>query len=444
MPKSSPLSLGEKIKYLRTAKGVSQENMARITKSSQSTIHRLEQGHAECDADMLATIKKFLEIEDAPLLEHETSVYKHRLHDWGNMITGNRIADANKMQDKLSVILDLPYEHGLCMMFLMWKAQLLTAEHKLLQAEEVMLSADPYMANACDESMCVYYYNMGAIAVYKGDKKNALKHYLRSLDITTDPNSQSVTKALSRIGILYLEMGKPVQAMLYLERAYRKSDNHTTLLKSQVCTMLATTYLCLGQYSKAKELFDVSLVQTESTNNKTAIALAMSNNSLYNIKVGNYEVGLQLSNQAIKSIQEIDKDNKDITISNQGLGANPMYMLALYNKGLALLKMKEFEQCQEVIEKGQALSEDNEKIAIMFNTLGHLITINESASQEYVENVTIPYFTDSDGLERFFALDMCKELEAYYKKKRAKTKANAIATVAKDIYEGMFTGELDL
>ena len=444
MPKSSPLSLGEKIKYLRTTKGVSQENMARITKSSQSTIHRLEQGHAECDAEMLITIKKFLEIEDAPLLEYEISVYKHRLHDWGNMITANRIADANKMQDKLSVILELPYEHALCMMFLMWKAQLLAAEHKLPQAEEVMMDADAFIANACDESLCVYYYNMGAIAVYKGDKKNALKHYLRSLDITSDPNSQSIAKALSRIGILYLEMGKPVQAMLYLERAYRKSENHTTLLKSQVCTMLATTYLCLGQYSKAKELFEVALVQTESTNNKTAIALAMSNNSLYNIKVGNYELGLQLSNQALKSILEIDMDNKDITISNKGLGANPVYMLALYNKGLALLKMKEFEQCQEVIAKGKALIEDNEKIAIMFNTLGHLITINEPDSQDYIANVTIPYFLNNDGLEMFFALDMCKELEAYYNKKRVKTKANAFAAVAKDIYEGLFIGELEL
>jgi len=437
------LLIGEKIKQIRSSKGISQENMARAIKSNQSYVYRLELGQAECSTEMLAAIKKFLEIENAPLLEHEINIYRQRIWVWDSLLDVNRLEDAKEMQSEMSSVLKLPYEQDLHLLFTMVMTRLLLREHNFPKAEELMNNADTLIENASNDALFMYHRNKGAIYAYRGDNKNGLKHSLQAINIKGS-NIKPDGIILSNIGVLYLGLGRPYHAMKYLERALEESrSSHTHFYRSHISTALASLYTFMGEHTKAKELFDESLNYAVSSNNVVQRALAMSNLGLFYIKIGKYEEGVELCNQALEYMQDSGLTDKRLT-TNKGFSSSPQYKIVLFNKGLGLLKMKEFAKCQEVAAQGKALADGDEKASTMFDTLMHFTNLGDSSSEKHIENVAIPYFRAGDGFDRLLAIDLCKDLETHYRKKRAMTKAFAIATIARDIYEEMFIGEIVL
>ncbi|MCL2378428.1 MAG: hypothetical protein FWC77_04795 [Defluviitaleaceae bacterium] len=73
--------------------------------------------------------------------------------------------------------------------------------------------------------------------------------------------------------------------------------------------------------------------------------------------------------------------------------------------------------------------------AVVFESLGHLMSLNDNKSTEYLETVAIPFLQGT--LQNFIALEICDALEGHYKKKNTKIKMLAIAAVSRDIYRGM-------
>ena len=443
MKTDSNLSIGEKIKQIRSAKGISQENMARAIKSNQSYVYRLEQGQAECSAEMLTTIRKFLEIENAPLMEHEISMYRHRIWVWIGLLDTNRLAEAKDVQAELSSVLDLPFEHDLRFMFNMVKAAAHLKAFDMPAAMETMDGMDALADGASDGALYMYHRNKGIINALHGDSKSGLKHFLQATDFESD-KIKIDWATLSNIGAQYLGLGRPYNAMIYLERAYKEfQGSHTYYAGPHITGSLASAYMYLGEYTNAKKLFNAAYDQAKSIGNDIQIVLTLLNLGLLDIKMGNYEQGVERCNQALEHIQKSGLQDKKYTF-NKGFKNSPQYIMGLFNKGLGLLKMKEFEQCREVLAQGKALAKGDEKATIMFDTLGHFTTLKESNSEKYIEDIAIPYFMAGDGPDKLMILDLCKDLEAHYKKKRAKIKALSIAAIIRDIYEGMFTGEMEL
>ncbi|MCL2406256.1 MAG: helix-turn-helix transcriptional regulator [Defluviitaleaceae bacterium] len=446
MNNDSNLSIGKKIKNIRTAKGISQENMARAIKSSQSYIHRIEQGQAECSADMLAAIRKFLEIEKTPLLKDELSIYRHRIWAWDSLLNNNRLAEANDIQAELSSILDLPFERDLYLLFTMMQAKQLIKERNVYGAEAVMNEIDVIEDSPSKEALYMYHRNKGTIYTFRGEKKKGLKHQLLAHDLANNDIITDGAMLSAEIGVQYLGLGRPYQAMMHLERAYSESYGGSAhFMRSHISTMLAATYMSLGEYRKARELFYASLEQAKSVSNSVQLGYALLNTGLYEIKSGNYEEGIEICNQALAHYQSANQEDK-FYVTNKGFSNNPHVKIVLFNKSLGLLKLKEFAQCQEVLAQGKALADDDgdEKAGMMFETLRCFATLSDSESEKYIENTAIPFFRAGDGFDKLMILDLCKDLEAHYKKKRAKTKALAIAAIARDIYEEMFIGEIDI
>ena len=109
MAKYSNLAIGEKIRHVREAKGLSIENMADAIGSSKSSISRFERGDIEFSTETLIAMRKFLGIEKAPLMEHELDTYKNRIRVWMEYIITGRFADAKALQEEMSKILDNGY-----------------------------------------------------------------------------------------------------------------------------------------------------------------------------------------------------------------------------------------------------------------------------------------------------------------------------------------------
>ena len=113
MIKYSALPIGEKLRLVRVAKGLSQENVANATKSSISTISRIELGQIECQATMLLAIKKCLDVNEAPLREHELKVYEDQIWLINSLADAQRTSEARDKQSKMFPIAELPFEQDL-------------------------------------------------------------------------------------------------------------------------------------------------------------------------------------------------------------------------------------------------------------------------------------------------------------------------------------------
>ena len=74
------LTLGEKLRLVRQAKGFSQTNVADAVKCHVVDISHIERGENKISSEMLASIKQFLEITNAPLME-DAYIKAQRIND---------------------------------------------------------------------------------------------------------------------------------------------------------------------------------------------------------------------------------------------------------------------------------------------------------------------------------------------------------------------------
>jgi len=123
-------ALGERLRQIRDAKGMSIETLAQEINSNKSTVSRIERGETSVSAENMAKIRKALGIEKVPLLEHELQLYKDRLWVWNDLLEADRVADARAMQEEMAVLLDVPFEHDLYTLYHAIGLWLLCRENK--------------------------------------------------------------------------------------------------------------------------------------------------------------------------------------------------------------------------------------------------------------------------------------------------------------------------
>jgi len=448
--KYSTLSLGEKIQQIRKSKGLSMENLAYAAGCNTSTISRIESGQLECSEEMLAAIKKCMEIENAPLLEHELKLYENHLWLVYNAFYGDRKDEAEVMFKSVFPIADLPFEYDLYIMYSMLKVKFVfravnteaTMKDVLYEAENILNRADALLDFASIETLHLYHHNKGTYYMYRKDYKNSLKHYLKTLDLVGD-NAKPGTLHFSFIGDCYRDLGMPYYSIIYYERAKLMfSGDQFNIIKTNIDIHLALSYMMVGRYRKARQLHDASLSYAKSRQDKFYIGMLSNDLSLISRKTGNYEEALMFCDQALINLEEATPGSVHLS------EGTPYSMLALYSKADTLLLMKNFTECKEVLEQGKALAikyEDKTR-TILFETLNHMINLmtkKDSSSATYIEDVAIPHLRTCEGEFRLKAVELCEDLEAYYKKNRSNTKALTMAATARDIYKEMIYGADD-
>jgi len=434
----STLPLGKKIMQIRKSKGLSMENVAHAIKKSQPFISRFERGEADCSAEELESIKKFLEIENAPLFEHELKFYKSQLWVLHNLLIADRDPEAEALFQKLSSILDLPFEDDLQMLYTMFEIRMLLIKvgnrfplpakdkqklEKKMVAEEKLKAAENLIdfGAASDEILQLYHCIKGSLCAHKMDIKGRIKHFLKALDHTTD-NMPIDTRLYYYIGSSFISLGKPFKAMIYLEHSKLSERNSVNRYAIHINMSLALAYMCTGEYRKAEKMLAESLIQAESTGNKTHKMIILSYmGSLYNT-TKQYEKSLNFFDQAIAYA---NNDNNAI-------------VNLLCSKANSLRKLKRLDECSEVLAHARKLTNGDEHSIIDIETEGHCMTIDNSDSLQYLENVALPYFRKLKGVNALNAIEIYKELEAYYLKKRSKMKALTMAAIIRDIYEEAF------
>ena len=427
MQKYSALPLGEKLKQLRNAKGLSQENLAKAVNSSESTISRIEQGQTECSMELLEAIKKYMGIDKAPLLKHELIVYEDKVWILNDYANSNRTADARTMQKTMFPIEELPFEHDLTMLYSMVETRLLFQEGNVTAGEEQLKAVETGLEEASVEVNQLYHRNCGFLFGTRGDIKTALMHSLKALNYISEA-LKPPPALYYNIGGLYAELSRPFHAIKYLERAEIEfNQERTNTIGPLTGHLLGVCYMHVRELDKAKERFDITLAHARSINNELAIGSVLQALGSLSAYANNFKDGLIYSEQALTYLPQ----------------HTPHYLYALANKATLLMKMKSFTEFQEVVEAGRLLAKGNEGFTVLFESIWHTMSLKNSESSNYIENVTIPYFKGSTGSLKYAALDYCDILEAHYKKNGSQKKALAIAAITRDIYKEMMFGTSD-
>ncbi|MCL2571575.1 MAG: helix-turn-helix domain-containing protein [Defluviitaleaceae bacterium] len=430
MKENSKLALGEKIRQVREARMLSIENVAYAISSNKSSVSRLERGETGCSAENLAKIRKFLDIEKAPLLEPELDMYRDRIWVWYDLISANKLDEARSMQSDMSVILDLPYEHNLIGLYLMTEARLLYREGNMPAVDQRLKDITCYLDNASDEVLHIYHRNKGAFHNFLNkldDLKEALRHYLLTFEYVSD-NVKPDAQIYFNIGTVYHSVGKPLKGIVYLERAAIENNRDRAAIdKSIMDYYLAWQYITLGETKRPKKMLSTCIAHAKSIKNDYTLGLSLRGMGVISLKEENFDDALDFFEQAAECFE-------------YGQG---WYNVMLLDKAVCLQKMNKIDKYHELIKQIRELTKGQEEFNFRIDITEHLRTISDSNSANYLETVAIPRLMAEQGANKLVALDICRDLEASYKKKRAKAKAMAIAVVARDIYEDLFIGDIE-
>jgi len=394
------LSVSEKIKQIRKAKGLSIENLASVAKCSNATISRIENGQGEYSPEMVDAIKKYMGVEGAPLLEHEIDAFKDKLIVWKELVNAERVVDARAMQATIFPIYELPFEHDLSLRYNMIEVLLMLKETYILHdgnksyavdgtpydrsrayqvMEEKMSDASAYLDKASNETLSMYHSNKGFLCMIQNNIKDALEYYLKADEYIDGTNAG----ILSQIGNMYHFLSQPCMAIIYGERAksvYALGRTHIS--KSVIDNRLALYYMHIKKYSMAKKIFESSLAQAKSINDNLQSGMALANLGLIASYTKMHDESARLFDEAFACMD----------------GFPPIQKHILHGKALNLYKMKKYRECEAVLAQGDAMADAGEEIAILYESLRCLVKIatkKDSLATDYIENTAIPYLLNN-------------------------------------------------
>jgi len=419
------LSLGEKIREVRKAQGLSQENLAKAINCTISTVSRIERGQLECTPEMLVGIRKELGVEKAPLLDDERDVFVKRIWMWSDLILARRYDEAKTLQQEMQIIQRLPYEVDLNLLFKMLEVRTLFKDKEISKAAERLDEAAQQKSQMSKETLQLYYRNKGVLASRNYDNKGSIKYFIKAIDIGSEIFKSDLPSMLHNVAICYSNLSKFHYAIAYLERAKNAYiDDRTRSLFSEINVSLAEYYRKTGNLQKSKLLTEETLVNARSMNDNLVIYCCLQNLAQISLEREDFEEAVKQYDGIINFVN--DKDD---------LRQEMLYLL--YGKAYPLFRLKRFDDFEKALSEGLNLTKDFDMGTIMFKSLKHLTTIHEAASQDYIENISIPAQVNANYLTS--ALRYCDKLEEHYKKKGATKKALQIAAMARDIYKEMFS-----
>jgi len=425
----SNLRLNEKLAQIRKAKGLSQASLAEAVDRSIMHISRIERGETECEGAMLETIKKVLDIENAPLTEPEIELFEGRLWVLDNLLNANRLHDARNMSNEMSTILELPFEKNLSFIYLMLEFRVLAKEFnpsaKLKTMEKAEVILETMGEDASPEALYLYHRNKGLLCIESQLMDDSLAHYLKAASYV-GTKLQLDPSVFMFIANCYSDIGKPYYALLYCIKA-KESPSYDRTNPTNLAFDVIHAHLLerIGHIAEAIDLLDILIAHAKKlSDHLSAEVLAAAHHALYNCykQRGDYK----------QAILQCDEALKNMVRAGESSGTS-RYAQLLVSKAYCSAKLKQFEQCNSLVEEGLAIAQENEMIVTLFKSISCINNMKDSSSIDYLENIALPYFMSIPDYA--FCLDICDELEAHYKKSRSKLKALTIAAIMRDIYQ---------
>jgi len=306
-----------------------------------------------------------------------------------------------------------------------------SAKKNINEIEALVLSAEALLVpeEASVEALFLYYWRKSTVLYHKNnDPLNALKCLLKLMDLKSDRVKLNAN-ILVQIGFFYFGIGNFSKAITYMEKAINEYGfEHTLTWKYAVINDLATYYISMHEYNKAKKLLDEAILQLTVINNEQFTAVVMTNRGDLSAIMGDYVEAIGYFDQALST------RNRD----------SARIVRTLCNKAGCLRKMKKYKEAKEVLEEAKTLlSQEDEALAMEIEAECHMLSLRDVKSADFIHNTAIPFLLECGGYSLDIALALCEALEEHYVKKGSTRKALEIASVIRDIYKTMLFAGAD-
>jgi tetratricopeptide (TPR) repeat protein len=229
---------------------------------------------------------------------------------------------------------------------------------------------------------------------------------------------------LANVAVCYSKTNRPFYSQLFYERAMQaRCGDLTNLFDPFAVAQYSTNCISIGNLKKGKQLADQALVESRRVKRDDIVGVCYLNYAEINRLRKNHQDALAFYDKALTTFVDYHKIDK---------GQNKLYLRALLQKAICLFEAKRFNECYQTINKGASMAKDANDFLLMFESLEHLMNLQNEASETYIKDVAIP------GIMKISyekALFFCDKLEAHYKKKRSTMKALMIAAISRDIYK---------
>ena|GEM_PF-547821 len=397
------LTPSQKIKAIRMATNCIQEDLAAGLGCTKSKISKIESEDRDYSDEDIAAAKKFLGVEKAPFTKKEAKAFKQQLYRWRDLIKNRLTDEARKKQEDLKVITKLPFEPDLNMLYRMFEIKLTLTEALVVKtnvalAEEMLLSESLLIEEATDENIHHFHYNMGTLHIYKSDFKTALKYYLKACEYEADVLEKDISLNVN-LAICYSMLGKYALAISMFEEAYPHFDyNRNSSIRTYIDSSLAINYIRIGQVSRAKRLLDKCLLEAPGGDGKFFLSASYHNYGCACWKSKDYEEAISYFDRADEYFGKGDK----------------FYIENVYWKIRCLINLRKGSKAKLLLSEVKPYIEEDRHHLLIFESLSHLLSINDDASIDFIEKKTIPYLVEK--YEYYRAIDYCEVLKSKFTK----------------------------
>jgi len=421
------LTLGEKIKLIRKAQGITMSELADSVHVDKGRFSRIENNIDTCHPGILADVRRILKIEGMPLFDNERESFETRMHAWRDLINEDKTEEADALQEELSAITRLPFEHDYIALFNLFKVmQLLGTDKKAVQ--ELISDVKSYLENASDKVLYCYYYLIGSINYQETKYEAAFSYYLKAYKLKHRWYTDHywlyfyLASAANKIGWL-------IHSIKYAQEARAKyKSSKFSKFNWFINNLLALNYIGLSFFDKAKERLNGCFTEAKRENNNEYIGYAYVNYSYLYCRQKDWHTAISYSNMALKIVTQGTQDHFE----------------AIYQRARALVGLGDRSECQRLLNDAKKLAKDDECYSVQFRALECLLTLRDDSSIDYLVETAIPYFIKSFP-DAATILDFCELLMEEFNRPHTshQKKAHYISAVMNEVYKNM-TGRGEL
>ena len=425
-----PLELhaGEKIKLLRLARNVSQEQLAIEVGFARTSLSAVENNHIECPPEVQWSMRQYLEVQEIPFSELERNSFKEKLYAWYKIIGEDHLELAKELNERYSVIKLLPEDAELNAYYGFFSAKYLLKVNKVSDAQAIVTALEEKLETFDPELMYHYYFTKGTLCYKLEDgtredgsfRKQSLDYYLKAMDLIGHVHEDKKTLAFNIASSLSL-CGYALNTILFIKDNFNVEGVQVTRKDYDAENMLAVNYIRIGWYSKAKVILDRHLRTATLFYDKANALLNLG--YLYRMR-SDWTTAIMYIDNAISFI-----DDK----------TSPLYLEAIYLKTRCLIAIKDRSKSTALIAEGLRIAEDRNNIVynVLFTSMEVVSGINDTGVS-YLEETTIPFLVNTGAYSR--ALDFCNLALVFYENKIAAKKSMTLERTISSIYKNMIGG----